>query len=116
MLTARWLFAVMSKSPHIRNLSAVTAAQTEEINRTFARLVTRLVTKDCADEVRPIVANNFVAGFQLVGRSLGETAMTELMSGKEVDKAVGAYTDYLSENDFKVLVDSLPKASEASSK
>ena len=37
--------------------------------------------------------------------------MKELMQGKEVDKSVSAYTDYLSEADFKSLFDSLPKKS-----
>jgi hypothetical protein len=35
--------------------------------------------------------------------------MGELMAGKEVDKSLGAYAKYLSEDDFKPLMDSLPK-------
>ena len=108
ILTARWLFAVMSKSPQIVDLSAVTAERTRELNQSFAGLLTRIVTKDCVNEVRPIAAGKVKDAFEQVGAALGETAMTELMSGKEVDKEVGAYADFLSEEDFKPLIDSLP--------
>jgi len=67
--------------------------------------------KDCINEVRPVAAGNVEDAFELVGAALGETAMNELMSGKEVDKGVRAYTEFLSEDDFKPLMDSLPKKS-----
>lgn len=111
LLIARWLFAVMSKSPQISDLSAVTAAHTAELNSDFAKLMTRIVTKDCIEQVRPLAAGNVKDAFEQVGAALGETAMGELMGGKEVDKAVGAYTEYLSEDAFKPLTDSLPKKS-----
>jgi hypothetical protein len=106
IMTARWLFAMMSQ---IVDLSAVTAEHTKELNQGFAKLLTRLVTKDCTDEVRPVAAGNFEDAFAQVGKALGETAMNELMSGKDVDEAMGAYTDFLSEEDFKPFLDSLPK-------
>ena len=109
IMTARWLFAMMSKSSQIADLSAVTPERTKELNQGFARLLTRLVTKDCTNEVRPVVAGNLEQGFALVGKALGETAINELMSDKEVDKSMGAYTEFLSEQDFKAFMDSLPK-------
>lgn len=109
ILTVRWLFAMMSKSPQIADLSAVTAERTKELNQGFARLLTRLITKDCTDEVRPIAAENLEHGFGQVGKALGETAMNELLNGKEVDKAMGSWAGFLSEEDFKPFVDSLPK-------
>lgn len=41
--------------------------------------------------------------------ALGETAMDELLGTKEVEKGVSAYADYLKEDDFKPLINSLPK-------
>jgi hypothetical protein len=111
MLTAQWLFAVMSKSPQIAHLSAVTAERTSELDKDFARLMARLITKDCIDQVRPLAAGDVKDAFEQVGGALGEIAMKELMTGKEVDKGVGAYGQYLSEEDFKPLMDSLPKKS-----
>jgi hypothetical protein len=110
IVTARWLFAVMTKSPQIADLSAVTTGQRKVADQDFARLLTRLITKDCINEVRPIAASSGTKdAFGQVGRALGETAMNELMSGNEVDKGLEAYTEYLSEEDFKSLTDSLPK-------
>jgi len=71
----------------------------------------RLITKDCIDQVRPLAAGDIKDAFEQVGGALGEIAMKELMTGKEVDKAVGAYGQYLSEEDFKPLMESLPKKS-----
>ncbi len=48
------------------------------------------------------------------GRSVGgwaRPAMKELPNGKEVDKAMSAYTDFISEDEFKPFMDSLPKRS-----
>jgi hypothetical protein len=107
LLTARWLFAVMAKSPQLGDLSAVTPERTKEINQEFAKLVTRLVTKDCVDQVRPVAAGKVEDAFEQVGSALGQTAMTELISGKEVDKGISAYTDFLNRDDFKPLMDAL---------
>lgn len=109
LLVARWLFAVMAKSPQIADLSAVTVADTDELNRAFAKLMTRIVTKDCLQEVRPLAVANFEDAFEQVGGALGATAMNELMGTKWVDKAIGAYTEYLSKDAFNPLTDSLPK-------
>ena len=111
VLTARWLFAVLSQSPQIADLSAVPPERIKQLNQGFAKLMTRLVTKDCADEVRPLAAGNLKGAFEQVGEALGETAMNELMSGDQLDKSLGAYTEYLSEDDFKALIDSLPSKS-----
>jgi hypothetical protein len=45
ILTARWLFAVMSKSPQIADLSTVSAERSKDLNQGFAKLITRLVAK-----------------------------------------------------------------------
>jgi hypothetical protein len=111
LLTARWLFSMMAKSPQIADLSAITGERTKELNQGFAKLLTRLITKDCAAEVRPIAAANVEDAFGRVGKALGETAMNELMNGKDVDKAMRDYVDFISEDDFKPFMDSLPKKS-----
>lgn len=109
ILTARWLFAAVSESPQMSDLSVVTPDQTKELNRGFAKLFTRLVTKDCVEEVRPLAAANFEKAFEQVGAALGETAMQELMSGKEVDASIAAYTDFFSKDDFEAFANSLSK-------
>jgi hypothetical protein len=60
--------------------------------------------------VRPLAVANLQEAFEMVGRSLGEVAMQELLGNPDVDKAIGSYADFLSEDDFKPLTDSLDKA------
>jgi hypothetical protein len=112
LLTARWLLAMMTKSPQIGEFSTVDADRTKELNRDFANLFTRIITKDCAAEMRPVAAVSVVDAFGQVGKDLGEIAMNELMSDKAVDKAMGEYAAFLSEDDFKPFLDSLPKKSQ----
>jgi len=102
---------MMTNSPQISDLSNVPAERTKELNQGFAKLLTRIITKDCIAEVRPLAADNLDEAFGLVGKALGETGMNELMSGKEVDKAMSDYADFISEDDFKPFLDSLPKKS-----
>lgn len=112
ILTARWLLVAMSKSPQVADLSTVKTEQAKAINQDFAKLMTRLVTKDCVDEVRAVaVDQNFDDALGAVGQALGETAMTELSNGKEVDQGLKDYAEFLSDDDFKPLIDSLPKKS-----
>ena len=56
------------------------------------------------------VSDRTEEAFELVGRALGEVAMQELLGNADVDKAIGEYAQYLSEEDFKPLIDSLDKA------
>lgn len=110
VLTAQWMFAAMAKSPQIADLAAVTDQRKVEFDKAFGQLMTRIVMKDCLDQMRPVAAKDFEHAFEVVGRALGEVAMQELMGNEKVDKAIGAYTDYLSEDDFKPLVESIDKA------
>lgn len=107
VLTAQWMFAAIARSPQIADLAAVTDQTKIELDKAFALLLTRIVTKDCFEQMRPLAAQDFEDAFELVGGALGKVAMQELMGNEKVDKAIGAYTDYLSEKDFKQLVDSI---------
>ena len=105
VLTAQWMFAAMSKSPHIGGLATVTAEKKSELDKGFAQLMTRISVKDCLEQIETLAVGDIKGTFELVGRALGEIAMKELMTDKNVDKAIAQYTDYLSEDDFKPLVD-----------
>lgn len=108
-LTAQWIFAAMAKSPHIADLSAVSDQRRAELDKGFGGLITRIVVKDCLEQMRPLAAKDLQGAFEMAGKALGEIAMQELMGNPAVDKAIGAYTEYLSEDDFKPLMDGIDK-------
>lgn len=109
-LTAQWIFAAMSRSPHIADLSAVSDQRKADLDKAFGQLLTRIVMKECLAQVKPLAEVNLTDAFEVVGKALGEVAMQELMGNPNVDKAIAAYTDYLSEEDFKPLIDGIDKA------
>jgi len=109
VLTAQWMFAAMARSLQIADLAAIPEQRKVELDKAFGRLITRIVIKDCLEQMRPLAANNLQDAFERVGRALGEVAMQELLGNPNVDKAIGDYTNYLSEDDFKPLTDSIAK-------
>ena len=110
LLTARWMFAVMATSPQIADLATVANQRKAELDKEFARLLVRLVNRDCIDQVRPLASEDLEGAFELAGRALGEVAMQELLGNPHVEKSIAAYTDYLSEDDFKPLMNSIATA------
>jgi hypothetical protein len=109
ILTARWMFAAMSKSPQMADLGAVGDQRKAELDKGFGRLLVRIVNVDCIDQVRPLAAANKSDAFGRVGEALGSVAMQELLGNKVVEKSLSAYVDYLSEDDFKPLQERLDK-------
>ncbi len=109
LLTAQWMFAAMARSPQIADLAAVTDQRKVELDKAFAKLLTRIIMKECLAQVRPLAGKDLKGAFEAVGRALGEVAMQELLGNDKVDKAIGAYTDYLAEGDFKPLIDSIAR-------
>lgn len=99
----------MAKSPQIADLAAVQNQRKVELDKAFGQLIIRIVNKDCFDQVRPIAAENLETAFSQVGEALGEVAMQELMGNAETEKSLTAYVEYLSEADFKPLIDSIAK-------
>jgi hypothetical protein len=103
LTTARWMFAAMSKAPQLSDLGSVPDPIKAELDKGFGRLLVRMVTIDCVDLVRPLAAENSSTAFKSVGDALGGLAMQELLGDKDVQKSLTAYTDFLSNEDFKAL-------------
>lgn len=109
VLTAQWIFAAMAKSPHIASLSSVPDQRKVEVDQAFSQLLTRIVMKDCLDQMLPLATQDLEGAFELGGRALGEVAMQELMGNEKVDKAIADYTRFLSEEDFRPLIEAVEK-------
>lgn len=92
---ARWIFLSIGSHPEIAVLTTVAAEQREESNRQFAEIVTRLLTEDCVEEVRAMVAENGSESIETAFKHLGEAAMAELMGHPDVTAAVGGYMKHI---------------------
>jgi hypothetical protein len=83
-----WIFAVMAKHPDVRPLTAIDAAAEERIGRDAAGVFQRLMTEQCASQIREVVRRS---GTDAIGSSfqkLGEAAMDTLLAHPDVENAV----------------------------
>ncbi len=92
---ARWLFIAMAAHPEIRDTSAVTKETSDASSRDTGRLVTRLLTENCANEMKALVRNEGQQALPQTFQILGQLAMQELMANKEVTTSISGFQQYV---------------------
>lgn len=103
LTVARWMLTSMASAPQMSNSVTVDASRKTDYDLAMANLFTRLMTVDCLEEARPLFVARSQAGFETAGEALGRIAMQELLTNKEAEASLGAYTKYLKEEDFAAL-------------
>ncbi|HFD33014.1 MAG TPA: hypothetical protein ENJ28_09975 [Gammaproteobacteria bacterium] len=90
---AKWIYLAMAAHPEIKSLSSATPKDIEKSDEYIGKLITKLLTVDCPNELNTASKTNRSAlqnGFGLVGK----VAMQELMSNQNVNKALTNYIKY----------------------
>jgi hypothetical protein len=95
---ARWVFVGMSAHPEIRSLSNVTEKDRDELDKTMAALLTKLIVKNCPSQAKTAMQNEGNAAFQAAFGTIGKLAMQELMSNTEVNSSFSRFSKYLDKN------------------
>ncbi len=90
---ARWIFLSMTAHPVIKPYSSASSKDIKESDQYIGKLITRLLTDDCPNELK--VANKsdpqaVEKAFQLVGK----IAMQEIMTNQETMDALTNYIKY----------------------
>ena len=94
-IVARWMGASLAASPRMEGLIALDKNAKVEADKAMAQLFTRLLTKDCEDEARAVLAERSPHSMQAAGGRLGEIAMRELMMDPVAMQALTAYAQYV---------------------
>jgi hypothetical protein len=103
---AKWIFFAMAAHPELKphaGPSAVTGA--DESARVMAALVMRLLTETCVKETRAVVSNSqgnqaLSESFRVAFERLGQIAMVELMTDKDVQSSMGQFERYVDTKRF----------------
>lgn len=94
---ARWLFLAMSHHPSLPQSARPSEIDGMQSNRLMGELINRLVFERCANETSAAIRDlGQSAALDVVFGTLGEKAMTDLMSDRDVLASViqlGAYVD-----------------------
>lgn len=101
----RWIFANAALHPDVGDISSVSPGSREEMNRTTAVLMERLLTDACRKQTQDAVRYEGPVAIQLSFQVLGQVAMQELMSNKAVSAGFEGFTRFID----KAKIDALLK-------
>lgn len=87
----RWIFAAMAANPKIKDMSKMTTGQAEELSRSTAQLMQRLMLTDCRPQMLNAIKYESAGAIQAAFATIGETSMSDLMR----DEASNAYMETL---------------------
>ena len=97
---AKWIFFIMSAHPDIQKYSQITVEARRSTDEYVAKLITRLLTKDCTAQASAAFKANGPDTLGKAFETVGEVAMQELMSNAEVTKSLTGYTKFLNYEKF----------------
>ena len=102
---ARWIFISVAAHPNMFDISRVSKDASEQSSRAMAAIVTRLLTESCANEAKAVVKSEGRQGMKRAFEILGQLAMLELTSDKQVSASVGGFERYLDRAKFDAVFD-----------
>jgi hypothetical protein len=91
---ARWVFIAMAAHPEIKSLSNASAEVGIEASKATARLFTRLIAENCPAEISALVKAEGPQSLRYAFEILGQIAMQELMTNKEVSASLTGFEQY----------------------
>ena len=100
---ARWFVAILASAPKVQGVATVEPGVKDQLDRQVAGIFTRVISKDCAAEARPLWKARSNAAFRVAGEALGRLAMQEVTSDPEGAKIFAGYASYINPADFGVL-------------
>ncbi|KPF48469.1 hypothetical protein IP87_18055 [beta proteobacterium AAP121] len=92
---ARWMFVAMAAHPDMRAISSVPAAATDSASRAAGELFTKLLAETCPAQVKAAMQAGGPMAIQAAFQVLGQLAMQELMSDKDVLASMAILERYI---------------------
>ncbi|WP_374661649.1 hypothetical protein [Inhella sp.] len=91
---ARWVYVAMSAHPEMKALATQTG-NADEVSRVAGALFTRLLADNCPAQTRAAMQAGGPVAIQTAFTTLGQLAMQELMSNKDVAATLGQLERHL---------------------
>ena len=95
LLMARWIGISLSSSPQLADSVTVDADEKLSVDKGMAALYVRLLTRDCVEQVGPLVVAGDQRAIETGFGMLGEIAMRELMSNPQAQAAMMGFTSHI---------------------
>jgi hypothetical protein len=101
---ARWLFVSMGAHPEMRSVSTLSAGAAEQASREAGELFTRLLADQCPNQTRAAVRAVGPVAIQSAFAVLGQLAMQELMTDKDVAAGMALLQKHLNTSKLEPLL------------
>lgn len=101
---ARWVFVAMSAHPEISDLRKASDETRLQADQDMAAIMTRLLADDCPTQAAAVMRNVGPQGIGEAFRTLGELAMQEIMTNKEVATSIQNFTRYLDKDRLETVM------------
>ena len=92
---ARWLFTAMGAHPEMRSIAVLTPSAADDASRSAGQLFTRLLVDACPKQGKEAVQAVGPVAIQSAFSVLGQLAMQELMTDKDVAAGMGLLEKYV---------------------
>jgi len=100
---AKWVYFAMAAHPEIKNFSKITDDEIDQSHKEIGVLITRLLTQNCPVELK--TANEFnPQAIEKAFEFVGQVAMQELMTNKNVSNSLIGYLKYTDEDKIKEIL------------
>lgn len=100
---AKWLFIAMAAHPDMKSISNVPAPVADDTTRVAGSMFTRLLADACPNEVRAAIKSGGPVAIQAAFQVLGQLAMQELMTNRDVTAAMSMLDRYLDKQKLATL-------------
>ena len=100
----KWLFRAMASNPEVASMASITDAQRDQIDRTAAALVLKLLTASCRQEVLQAIKYEGPGAIQASFQVFGQVAGRELMANPQVAESMGRMTKFINQPEMSKLV------------
>lgn len=91
----QWIFFAMSAHPDVKEYSKVPQETQKNANEYIGKLVTRLLSEDCAEKVKVAAKEEGPEAIKTAFELVGKIAIQELMTNKEVSASIADYAKFV---------------------
>jgi hypothetical protein len=100
----RWIFGAMARHPGVRDLSTVSDADADRMNKDVATLFWELLSDRCAVEMKEAVKYEGTTALRSSFEVLGKVAMQGLMADADVTAYMGGLDKHLDADKMQALL------------
>ena len=94
-LLVKWMFAAAAVHPAVKSITSISDAQRDELNKSAAKLLERLITESCKSEMRKALTYEGPDAIQTSFQALGQVAARGLFSDPAVARGIADVDGYM---------------------